>query len=233
MPDEPVETHLAVETVPDVASSLEQCLSLGFRSSSTDEKTAWTVRTEETKSSDLSTASAIAELQSAQWGWIGGWIGQVPVRIGFCLDSRLVPPDTTTVSLSTSELYLRPDSPNADENIRRYLDLVSTLYEQLDTWYGVGSYLHAGVGDEALRFDSEAVRNGSAKDLYWLNLYSPELVSHLGRSALSSAPAAQTRNLADGGVMVLSVLYPYEFGPLDDDSVAVADHLGLEIASTG
>ena len=232
MPDEPVETHLAVDATPGIDSLLEQCLSVGLRSSSSDDEIAWTVTTEDGEESGLSTGGAATRLANAEWGWIDGWLRQVPVRLGIALDSRLVPADTTTVSVSTSELYLQPDSPNAADNVRQYLDLVAALYDTVEPWYGVGSYLHSGVGSESQQFDPEGVRSGVVEHLYWLNLYPSELVDWFGQSVLASAPTARTRDLPDGGVMVLSTLYPYEFGPLDNQSSNLAEHLRLTIQTS-
>ncbi|WP_436925774.1 hypothetical protein [Halosimplex amylolyticum] len=231
MPDEPVETHLLVERFPEIRDTLEGCLSAGFSSSTATGSTAWSVVTDGDTSDNLSTEAAISALESAEWGWIEGWFDELPVRIGFCLERRFVPANSRTVSVGTSELYLQPDAPDAAENLASYLELVGLLYNYTDTWYGFGSFLSSGVGSEALEPDIGSLRDGVVTELYWLNIYTPAFVEWFGRSNLSSAPAARTEQLSDGGFLLLSTMFPYEFGTLSDRSTAVADHLGLEISS--
>jgi len=231
MSDEPVETQLLVEQRPDVTDIFRECLSVGFSSSDSDGPAAWTVTTTEGTKDGLTTESAICELSEAEWGWIDGWINHVPIRIGLCVERRFVPANVMNISVSTSELYFQDNEHSAENSLNEYMKVVTCLYDYLDVWYGFGSYLSSGVGFDELRPNVESIRDGEIDRLYWLNLYTPDLVDHIGRSNLLSAPAARIEQLSDGGVMLVSTMDPFEFGPLDDSSVEIANHLGLEIPS--
>lgn len=227
MTSDSVETNLFLDTEPNIADTIEQCLQAGFKSEKDDNTETWDVHTNEERFRALSTPQTIEALERAEWGWIRGWIGWIPIRVIFGTNPGTIPPEVESIAISTPELYLEPDEEDSETAVHRYLNFIIHLYEYLEPWYGYGLFLLDGVGLGDEQPDFAAIRTGEIETLFWLNLFPPGLVDSIGRSKLEGAPAERVERLDDGGVLLLTNPYPSGFGTINDQSIQVADSLGL------
>ena len=66
--------------------------------------------------------------------------------------------------------------------------------------------------------------------LYEYNLFNSEMVASIGRKAITDSPAWYINELSSGGVFLITREPPRSCSPQEDTCVAVARHLGLEMA---
>lgn len=133
--------------------------------------------------------------------------GELTIRVAYNMDESHVP-SSPVYTIGVNAVAFLPDEENeifetdVEDRITNVIDLVKESYLRLQPVYVYGygatpdySYVSASV--------REAIENGDLPELYWLAVFPPALVSHIGRDRLLSAPAWKTELLEDGAVIVV------------------------------
>jgi hypothetical protein len=113
------------------------------------------------------------------------------------------------------------DSQRGIATYERWLETLSILYAAWHPLYGFDFDYSATRPDttceEALALDIH--------DVYYINIFGPEVVDKLGRERALTAPAWRIQQFEDGGVLLIPVLLydPHETHERED----VAEYLGL------
>jgi len=75
-------------------------------------------------------------------------------------------------------------------------------------------------------FTAESLAHDAYEHLSWITVFTPSVVETYGRETLLSAPAYETRERADGAVLIVAYGDPHD--PDRDQHVAVTQYVGLE-----
>ena len=133
--------------------------------------------------------------------------GELTIRIGYNMDERHIPP-APVYTIGVNAAAFLPDEENelfetdVEDRITNIIDLVIQSYLRLQPLYVYGYGATPDYGYVSVP-DRDAIENGDLPELYWLAVYSPALVSQIGRDRLLSAPAWRTERLDDGAVLIV------------------------------
>ncbi len=101
------------------------------------------------------------------------------------------------------------------------LEVFKDLYNSWQPFYGHQDY-EGGISLSR----KTVIEDQNIGYLYYINLFSPELVNKIGRDRLLSAPAWRIEEFADGGIFLIPVNYMAIDGG-GHSLKKVADHLGM------
>lgn len=127
---------------------------------------------------------------------------------------------------------------HSDDEIRDHVDdvvsLVIDLYEAANESGQQPKYVvggnpteteHIRTGHDRIRTTEDGVEAGRVEELYWLQIFTPEMVDFLGEDVIQSAPAWRIETLDDGAVLLVSYENPMFIG---DDYFDLLEHLSLD-----
>jgi len=126
-----------------------------------------------------------------------------------------------------------PDHPFGaaeGEPVEQFAEMVATGYEATDdpplAACAVTPRERAAINAGHTPFTAESLSRSEYAFLSWITVFTPPMVETYGRETLLSAPAWETRELADGAVLIVAYGDPHN--PDRDQHVAAARHIGLE-----
>jgi len=142
-----------------------------------------------------------------------------------------------SLHLSWDRVYFRW-AHNSDRELEQNADTVAgtveSVYDVLDPLFVWGFMSSPDeLWNPTLETTVQRVSDGYVDALGWLTVFPPAAVQRYGRDAVLSAPAWVVRELADGGVMLVTNPTPVDFGAVAQTTHDVAEHLGLGIDDDG
>lgn len=176
---------------------------------------------------DAPTAQAKADLATSE-GYLRLWLDGVE------FDFINQPPDSVHVSVPDlpqfrfrfPNLQFRPAPTEgaANNRIRTAIDLVTFFAEETGACYAFGGM---GAGEhEGQAQNTGKLLQGDVQALYWLNYWSENIVTTIGRERVLDAPADVVTELDSGAVVLCPYLNP-EIDHRRRRSNAVKRHLGF------
>jgi len=130
------------------------------------------------------------------------------------------------------EYFLKSDHDlGTDALVDQFVEMVVTGYESTDdpplAAHAESPTVRAGAhATTSPPFTAESLAHDAYEYLSWITIFTPSVVETYGRETLLSAPAWETRELADGAVLIVAYGDPHN--PDRDQHVAAARHIGLE-----
>lgn len=169
---------------------------------------------------------ALNNLSSEEEGRIELWCKDLGTYLEFDLPRPFVP-DVPHISLMVWESQFKVYSGSttkegANQRAKQLLEITNTISNSIKPIYVYG--LVEKYDEEQVRPTKEQIMNGEVSRIFWLNIFSEQMVQNLGKDKLLSAPAWKVEERPNGRVLMVVTERPRFY---DTKAREIEEYLGI------
>ncbi len=171
----------------------------------------------------INTEQAFNRIASAQKGGLELWYEDIRVDVEVNLDTSVFPA-TNHISLKIWSSQFKDHGKGGSTPIDRvlwFLDLVCRLIKYLKPKYAFGSLYGERNSGESIA--QQALDDGRIPGIFWINLFTSEMISQVGEEKLLSAPAWKVEKITKNYILLVTTNSPLSYKQEADEIASFLD----------